>query len=362
MGAGNIRVYVSIARAARTMGLPRQSLSGYVSRSVVLPDALLDGRPIFDPSLKTILIGLKGFLKPGQFRRIEDRVLASRVQTRSSSRLADGDRRVLSGGRSPCSVDSKTTESLDAYFFMARRKVSKELIESAKLAPGASTSEMQQLNSDRDVAKCVRLTNSIAAAYAEILTEECGMERRDQLSESVDSSINGLRNLAINAERSAELSRALERALECINEGNTKLWKANWQAYRELQIQSALTAELEEKLAGIQAERAALNVEPELVALREAEQQSLNLRSEIAHNRKLATALERLCSLHGIDPTLDRSLPAAQKNIWNDYQAVLANERAGKVCAGSSFAFYKKHSGELHDYAASVRTMESSSK
>ena len=133
MAAGNIRTYVSIARAARRMGLPRQTLSEYVSRSVVLPDALLDGRPIFDPSLKTILIGLKGFLKPGQFRRIEDRVLASRVQTRSSGRLtahvrcsnpgsvsdhalADGDRRGagLYGERPPCSVDSKTTESPDA--------------------------------------------------------------------------------------------------------------------------------------------------------------------------------------------------------------------------------------------------------
>ena len=244
---------------------------------------------------------------------------------------------------------------------MARKKVSKELIEGAKLVPGASTPEMQQLNSGRDVAKCVRLTDSVVAACAEIVTE-CGAEKSGQLQESVDKSLDALSRLTIDAERGPAMSRAFGRSLTSLTECIAKLWKEITQAYRELQIQNALTAELEGKLAGIEAERATLNVEPELVALREAEQQSLTLRNEIVHSNKLVKTLERLCSLHGIDPTLDRSLPAAQKNIWNDYQAVLANERVGKVRAGSSFAFYKKHSGELHDYAASVRTMESSSK
>jgi DNA-binding transcriptional MerR regulator len=83
VAVANLPEYLNITQAARLLGLPRQTVRWYVARSIIVPDAWAGGRPVFDPSLRSILIALRGFKRPGDYLRLEARVLSrlSRQET-----------------------------------------------------------------------------------------------------------------------------------------------------------------------------------------------------------------------------------------------------------------------------------------
>src|SRR5207249_1722745 len=146
--------------------------------------------------------------------------------------------------------------------------------------------------------------------------------------------------------------------------GVREQWKIQIQNFQS-EVSAAISSEkatcekLRKDIERVEADRAAFNSQPDVIESRrqlgEVNQQTEKLQGDVDRARGLEAKLLSICERKGIDPHAEpESVPAPGPAVWEGYQKVRKDERAGKAPAGAAIAYWRTHEAELRAYADSV--------